>query len=93
MENIKRHVVFAVKRVSVTRLCVGGLTLDGGTTIPEYRSSYGPVVGLPEPKDGVTYLVSGMVRLASAGRPDVVSPGELLRGPDGQPVGCVGVEV
>lgn len=36
-------------------------------------------------------LVSAIVRTARPQRPDLVSPGELVRGPDGQPVGCKGV--
>lgn len=44
-----------------------------------------------EPQYPETYLVSAMVRLAVPERTDVFSPGELLRGADGQPTGCRGL--
>lgn len=59
-----------------------------------YRVSYGEVVGLPAPVPGVLLIVSGMVREALAGsRADVASPGALLRGADGQPIGCNGLNI
>jgi hypothetical protein len=76
-----------VARVSVTRELVA--FVDG---VPVYRSVYGPVVGLPGPAEGVAFVVSAMVRLAVPHRKDVFSPGELVRGADGQPVGCRGLE-
>jgi hypothetical protein len=62
---------------------------------PTVRVTFGEVTGLPEYKDGVVYIVSGMV-LDAVGksqpdRCDVYAPGELLRGPDGQPRGCIGL--
>ena len=36
--------------------------------------SYGPVEGLPEPQEGVFYIVSGLVLQHCAGRADVVAP-------------------
>lgn len=38
-----------------------------------YRVEFGEIVGLPEPKDGTMYIVSGMVASAT-NRTDVVSP-------------------
>jgi hypothetical protein len=76
-----------VARVSVTRELVA--FVDG---VPVYRSVYGPVVGLPGPAEGVAFVVSALVRLAVPHRKDVFSPGELVRGADGQPVGCRGLE-
>lgn len=76
-----------VARVSVTRELVS--FVDG---VPVYRSVCGPVVGLPGPAEGVAFVVSAMVRLAVPHRKDVFSPGELVRGVDGQPVGCRGLE-
>jgi hypothetical protein len=52
--------------------------------------SYGKVTGLPAPVEGVFYIVSGMVA-AAAPRPDVLSPGELVRDENGRPVGCKGL--
>jgi hypothetical protein len=58
-------------------------------------TTYGEVTGLPEPDGESIYVVSGLVK----GRPgvdergDVVSPGRLIRGDDGQPRGAAGVNV
>lgn len=64
-------------------------TLSG---IPIYEAVYGDVVGLPEEKDGVVYIVSGMVNAAAEGRGDVYSPGSLIRDDEGRPVGCRGLK-
>ena len=48
----------------------------------------GEVVGLPPFQEGTFYLVSLVVRQASPTRGDLYSPGDLLRGADGQPMGC-----
>ena len=77
-----------VARVDVTMEPVG--TLNGS---PLFKASYGEVVGLPAPQAGVIYIVSGMVLAAVKGRPDVVAPGELVRDPDGKPIGCRGFKV
>ena len=61
--------------------------------LPLFTTTYGEVTGLPAPVEGVILVVSGLV----AGHPsvrdraDVYSPGELVRGADGQPVGCRGL--
>lgn len=62
---------------------------------PTVRLTFGEVTGLPDRWDGRVYIVSGMV-LDAVGRSqpdrhDVYAPGELLRGPDGQPRGCIGL--
>ena len=59
--------------------------------IPVRKQTYGEVTGLPAPKEGTVYIVSTMVRLAVPDRDDVFSPGELVRGDDGQPIGCRGL--
>jgi len=58
--------------------------------IPTFRTEYGEVEGLPEPGEGVFYIVSGLVA-ARANRPDVLSPGALVRDEEGRPVGCAGL--
>lgn len=65
---------------------------QNGVVIPLYQAQYGDVVGLPSPKEGVVYIVSGMVKAAES-RADVVSPGELLRDNSGKPVGCQGLKI
>lgn len=58
-----------------------------------FSTTFGDVVGLPAPVQGVTLIVSGLVagHPDVRGRSDVVSPGALVRGPDGQPRGCRGL--
>lgn len=50
----------------------------------------GKVVGIPDPEDGVVYVVSSIVSSAS-GRPDVFAPGQLIRDEEGRPIGCRGL--
>ena len=73
--------------------------LPGG--IPVFIQEYGEVTGLPEddPSDDGTetghfetyYLVSALVRAACPSRFDLLSPGELVRDEEGNPVGCKGL--
>ena len=83
-----------VARVSsTTKPKASALSAEYG--FPTVRTVFGEVTGLPESQDGVVYIVSGMV-LDAVGksqpdRCDIYAPGELLRGPDGQPRGCIGL--
>lgn len=53
------------------------------------RTTYGDVVGLPPAKEGVIYVVSGMVLSALAGsRSDVFGPADLVRDENGRVVGA-----
>lgn len=56
--------------------------------VPLVRKEYGAVTGLPEPEDGVLYVVSALVRMALPERKDLASPGDLVRDESGKPVGC-----
>lgn len=47
--------------------------------LKEYRN----VENLPEPKEGVLYIVSKMVRDACPDRPDLANPADLVRDDDG----------
>lgn len=60
--------------------------------IPIYNVTYGDVEGLPEPQDGVFYIVSGQTKAAVPEREDVLSPGELIRDENGRPIGCRGLK-
>lgn len=51
-------------------------------------ASFGEVKDLPEPREGVKFIVSGMVRSALPERKDLVSPGGLVRDSDGRVIGC-----
>jgi hypothetical protein len=54
------------------------------------KTTLGEVTGLPSQEPGVIFVTSAMVA-AKVKREDVVSPGQLLRGKDGQPFGCLGL--
>lgn len=56
------------------------------------RQVFSEVYDLPEKIDGVYYVVSRMVAEAS-GRDDLLVPGPLVRGDNGQPIGCNGLSV
>ena len=84
----------SVARVSATTSPKSS-ALSAEYGFPTVRTIFGEVTGLPEYKDGVVYIVSGMV-LDAVGkkqpdRHDIYAPGELLRGTDGQPRGCIGL--
>lgn len=92
----------AVARVEVARAESGVIPIewdaerllagDPLSGIPVFTSSYGDVLNLPPAQSGVVFIVSAMVRQAVPARRDVMSPGELIRGTDGQPIGCRGME-
>lgn len=72
----------AVARVAATQVQIG----QAGP-VPIVRTTYGEVTGLPAPQPGTIYVVSGLVRGAITGRPDVVAPDTgptAIRGQDGQ---------
>lgn len=75
-----------IARVSTTRASTG--TFAG---VELFETAFGEVTGLPDPVEGTIFVVSGLVAGAVKNRPDVFSPGELVRGPDGQPIGCKGL--
>ena len=58
-----------VARVAVKQKLVGNI--DG---IPLVRNEWGSIEGLPEPKDGIVYIVSSLVLSRIRGRTDVVAP-------------------
>ena len=88
-ENVTLAPSGAVARVTTARAVVD--TLAGGIEI--FATSFGEVTGLPAPREGDIFIVSGLVagHPSLRGRTDVLSPGELVRGADGQPVGCRGL--
>ena len=71
---------------------VSSISVEAGAIngIPTVRTEFGEVTGLPEPREGVFLIVSGMVASA-APRPDVLSPGDLVRDEDRRPIGCLGL--
>lgn len=77
-----------VARVSVQYSPAG--ELNG---IPLFSARFGEVEGLPEPKEGVVFIVSSMVLEAiREKRSDIVAPGDLVRDQNGNPIGCRGLK-
>ena len=62
--------------------------LNEEVEIPVSRVSYAEVEGLPDPQQGVAYVVPLMTALASAGRDDLLVPYEQVRNLEGTVVGC-----
>lgn len=60
--------------------------------IPVYRAVYGDVEGLPSPPQDGVYCVVSMLVAGACPRPDVFSPGDLIRDDGGRPVGCRGLK-
>ena len=55
--------------------------------------SYGEVSNLPEPEEGVLYIVSSAVRTAIPSRKDLASPAHLVRDEEGRILGCLALEI
>ena len=60
----------------------------GFLPVVTYTQEVGEVVGLPAGNGTEIYVVSTQVRLSCPDRPDIVSPGELVRDDKGEVVGC-----
>ncbi len=65
---------------------LGSVTVDG-IEIPIIRKSLGKVENLPEPQDGVRYIVSLAVAKAAVGRDDLLVPGQAVRDEQGRIIG------
>ena len=74
----------------VARVSTHVTSADEVEGIPTFHFEYGEVEDLPPCGDDVL-VVSGMVASACP-RPDVFSPGELVRDEQGRPVGCLGLK-
>ena len=57
-----------------------------------FRVKFGKIDGLPDPEDGVMYIVSRIVMDAAheCGRDDVCAPHRLVRDVQGNIIGCLG---
>lgn len=72
-----------VPRVSSKTVSDGNI--DG---YPLTRTEYGEVENLPEPEDGVYYIVSALVAGRCPNRTDLVIPNEQVRDDKGRIIGC-----
>ena len=59
--------------------------------IPITEQTFGEVVDLPEPEDGVYLVVSRLVAAACPNRRELLIPGPLVRDGEGKVVGCNGL--
>ena len=78
---------------TVARVVVEHLEIGDHAGIPLLVGSYGEVSNLPEPKEGVLYIVSAAVRTALPQRKDLGSPAHLVRDDEGRIIGCLALEV
>jgi hypothetical protein len=63
--------------------------VGGGFAFRKFR--FGEIENLPTPQKATFYIVSGMVKQKIGDlRLDVISPGELIRDENGQPIACDG---
>ncbi|MDD7029296.1 MAG: hypothetical protein PUI49_07115 [Prevotellaceae bacterium] len=75
-----------IARVGQREEVIGNL--DG---IPVTRQVFGEVMNLPEPQEGVAFIVSRLVAVAATDRDDLFIPGPMVRNDQGQPCGCKGL--
>ena len=61
--------------------------------IPLMSTTFGVVTGLPNYQSDTLLIVSAVVRAVAFNRPDLASPGELVRDAGGNVVGCRGLIV
>lgn len=76
-----------VPRLREETRTVGHVEVDGHT-LPVTETTFGALDGLPEPADGVVYVVSRMVAEAAPHRHDLFFPGQLLRDSEGRVIGA-----
>jgi hypothetical protein len=74
-------------RVFVLGEVVGHYVFEG-KKFPRKKSVYGKVEGLPDEQAGTVFIVSALVRNALPERFDIVSPTDLVRNSNNQPVGA-----
>ena len=88
--------VMPIPRVSSHNVVTAtyAITDDNGVehTITREAPVFGDVIDLPEPQEGVVYIVSMLVAARANGRTDLVSPGRQLRNEAGQVIGCAGLQ-
>jgi hypothetical protein len=92
-EGGKEQVLSTPPSGTIARCTVENIKIDEKKGIPLFKSSFGEVIDLPDPKDGTIYIVSMLIRSALPNRKDLASPGQLLRDEDGRPIGCKGLSV
>ena len=76
--------------IARVRWCSKDVAVVDGVQL--FRSDYeGSIQGLPEPVDGVIYIVSALaLNAVPAERNDVVAPGDVVRDGSSKVIGCKG---
>lgn len=76
----------------VARVKIKSRIIDTIDDVPLFHSYYaGNLEGLPEPVEGVIYVVSALaLNAVPADRTDVVAPGDVVRDDKGRVIGCKG---
>ncbi len=77
-----------IARCKVERKEIDSFIFGWDITIPLTKTRFGEVEGLPEPKEGVIYIVSNIVAQAVPHRDDVFFPDDLVRDENGKVIGC-----
>lgn len=68
----------------------GEITVNG-VRVPLFQTRFGALEGLPEPREGVVYVVSALAAAAAPERNDLLTPGPLVRDEAGVVIGCNGL--
>ena len=76
-----------VARAAQTREMIGSADL-GTNSIPINHCKYGAVEGLPDPENGVVYVVSALTAQAVPNRSDVFITDDAVRDESGRVIGC-----
>lgn len=85
-EPIKPSGTTARLHTNLMKVC----EIDG---IPIMSSVNSGVSNLPEPKEGVLYIVAAYIRQACSDRKDLASPAKVIRDEKGAVIGCAAFEV
>lgn len=81
------EVIFPSKGIARCSQSTKTIGKIGGVPITE--NVFGEVEGLPEEKEGVKYIVSGLIASALKGkRKDLLVPSEQIRDSEGRIIGC-----
>ena len=99
--NLTRHTINEVtsgKRIPtsgiIARVKPTTKTIDVVDGIPIYQSTFSEVAGLPEPKEGVIYVVSSLaLNSVPKSRTDVVAPGAIQKDENNNIIGCIGFRI
>ena len=78
---------------TVARVVVEHREIGNHAGVPLLVGTYGEVSNLPDPEEGVIYVVSAAVRTALPERKDLGSPAHLVRDEEGRIIGCLALEI